>query len=277
MNLTVKTALMTHRGAVRKDNQDVVFVSGIVRTGDMNTPEVCGLDLKRPALLAVIDGMGGYAGGALAASILAETLAEETEKENVFDAGLDIDNDERALRRLLSKAAQRMRAEALKNPVVADMGATVSGVLLREKSALAFNCGDCRVYHFSPGCLERVTRDHSIVQMLFETEEIDEEEMRTHPKKNIVTSAVSANSLIEFELYVMELPLCEGDSFFLCSDGVWEALSSLELGALLTRMPSSQAARVIFEALMAANCHDNVSFIWTGFSSAAENGELRGL
>jgi protein phosphatase len=178
---------------------------------------------------------------------------------------LDVSRDERALRELLAEAARRMSAEVLKNPLFAEMGAVVSGVLLREKNALAFNCGDCRTYRFSAEGLQRVTRDHSIVQTLFEAEEIDEDEMRTHPKKNILTSAVSADSQVELELYVKELSLRKGDSFFLCSDGVWEALSSNELAALIAQMPSSGAARELFDALLAANCQDDVSFIWAGF------------
>ena len=265
----MRAVFMTHKGAVREENQDAVFVSGTVRTGDMDAPQVCGLDSKdRPILLAVVDGMGGYEGGALAAGIVAGTLAEQT--ENVFGADIDIEENERALRRSLAEAARRMKEEALKNSLLTEMGATVSGLLLRvrEKSAIAFNCGDCRVYRLTGGCLERVTRDHSVVQALFEAEKIDEEEMRAHPQKNIVTSAVSADSQSEFELYVKRLSLCDGDSFFLCSDGVWEALSSLELTALLTRMPSQEAAREIFEALLAAKCRDNVSFIWVGFDAA---------
>ena len=264
----MKIALMTHKGAVREDNQDAVFVSGLVRTGDMCAPEIYDLDRKeRPILLAVIDGMGGYKGGALAAKIIAETLAERTVMDDVFGALMDVNEDERLLRLLLEEAARRMSAEAAKNPQLADMGATVSGVLVREKNALAFNCGDCRVYRLSGGYLQRVTRDHSIVQALFEAEEIDEEEMRTHPRKSLVTSAVSADS--QFDLYVKGLSLCEGDSFFLCSDGVWEALSSKELGALIARgIPSPDTARELFKALLEANCHDNVSFIWAGFREA---------
>ena len=262
MKSALKAVFMTHKGAVRAENQDAVFVSGIARAGDMHAPEVCDL-VGLPILLAVVDGMGGYAGGALAAKIVAETLAEET--ENVFGADIDIDEDKHVLRRLLAKAARRMKEEAEKNPAVSEMGAVVSGLLIRERSALAFNCGDCRTYRFSGGSLERVTRDHSIVQALFEAGKIGEEEMRTHPQKNIVTSVLSVDSQIDFELHVKRLSLCEGDSFFLCSDGVWETFSSLELTALLARTPSPEAASGIFEALLTAECRDNVSFIWIGF------------
>ena len=259
----MKVVFMTHRGTVREENQDAVLVSGIVRMGDMDTPEVCGIDFgERPILLAVIDGMGGHEGGALAAKIVTETLAEKASRKDLFGACIDVNEDERVLRQIFAEAVRRMKAKALGNLRLSKMGATVSGVLLREKSALVFNCGDCRAYRFSDGNLERITRDHSIVQELFEQEEISEEEMRRHPRKNIVTSLISADLGEEFELYVREFSLCEGGSFFLCSDGVWETLPSRQLTALLAQdIPLVDLAQSLFDTLMAASCRDNVSFI----------------
>jgi protein phosphatase len=229
----------------------------------MNVPEVCDVVLsQRPVLLAVVDGMGGYEGGALAAKIVCEKLSENVDKGDLFSTHLDVNEDERTLRLLLVNAALRMKAEALNNPRLSEMGAVVSGILLREKSILAFNCGDCRAYRFSAGCLERVTRDHSRVQELFEQEEISEEEMRRHPRKNIVTSSVSVEFGDNFEFFVRELPICEGDTLFICSDGVWETLSSKKLTAIFTQdIPLSDMARELFDTLLSANCRDNVSFI----------------
>jgi serine/threonine protein phosphatase PrpC len=211
-----------------------------------------------PLLLAVVDGMGGHKGGARAARILAEALT--VGYKDIFDARFDPEADRRALRSLLEKAALRMEADAGRSPEFAGMGATVAGVLIREKNALVFNCGDCRVYRFSAGELERLTRDHSVVEMLYEQGEIDENEMRTHPKKNIVTSAVSALG-DNFELYAGGVSRCEEDVFFLCSDGVWEALDAGQLARWLAR-PFPEAADGLFKSLLAAGCRDNVSFLW---------------
>jgi protein phosphatase len=253
-------AAMTHRGAVRSENQDALCVAGKVRAGDMSSPEV--LEAREfPLLLAVIDGMGGYKGGARAARILAEVLSEKA----AFGEKFDLEADEKALRSSLGKAALQMESEARRSPELADMGATVSGVLIREKTALAFNCGDCRVYRFSSGELGRLTRDHSIVQTLYEEGEISEDEMRVHPRKNIVTSAVSASSLVTFELYVKGVSRCESDVFFLCSDGVWEAMDSRHLTqwmASLAKTSLAEGAAGLFNALLAAECRDNVSFLW---------------
>jgi serine/threonine protein phosphatase PrpC len=265
-------AAMTHRGAVRSENQDALCVAKRIWTEDMSAPQILKMEELRmeelqmeefqmkelPLLLAVVDGMGGHKGGGRAARILAEVLSGA-----VFEAKLDLEADEGVLNSLLQEAALRMESEARQAPDLADMGATVSGAVIREKNALVFNCGDCRVYRFSSGGLERLTRDHSIVQILYEQGEIDEDEMRLHPQKNIVTSAVSADPTVMWELYVKGVSRWENDVFFLCSDGVWEAMDSRQLARWLTPgLPLAQGAAGLFDALLAGGCRDNVSFLW---------------
>ncbi|MDR3321134.1 MAG: protein phosphatase 2C domain-containing protein [Synergistaceae bacterium] len=253
-------AFMTHRGAVRKDNQDALCLANDVRVGDMESTETMETT-SYPILLATVDGMGGYRGGALASRIVAEVLAEASRKVKPFGDTLDVEADERILHSLLKGAARRMKMEARRAPDLYEMGATLSGLLIRRDSALAFNCGDCRAYRFSGGALERLSREHSIVQALFEQGEISEDEMSTHPRKNIVTSAISPDLVEDFELHVVGVSRCAADSFFLCSDGVWEIFDSQGLTHWLSR-PFPSAAQDMFDDLMAKHCGDNISFIW---------------
>jgi protein phosphatase len=251
---------MTHRGAVRKDNQDALCLGSEVRTGDMESPETMETG-EYPLLLAVIDGMGGYKGGEVASRIVAEVLAEAARRVKPFGEKLDVEKDERILHSLLKGAARRMKMEARRAPDLYEMGATVSGLVIRKDSALVFNCGDCRAYRVSGGALEKLSREHSIVHALFEQGEISEDEMASHPRKNIVTSAISPDLVEDFELHVAGFSRCGADSFFLCSDGVWERLDSQNLTRLLSR-PFPGAAWDIFDDLITKRCGDNVSFIW---------------
>jgi protein phosphatase len=275
LKVALKVALMTHRGAVRTENQDALCVAGadgpgVFWVGDMEKSEVLEVN-GYPILLAVVDGLGGHNGGARAARIVAETLANGF-KEAIANTDFDPEADRRALSSLLEKAATRMEADAGRTLELAGMGATVAGVVIREKNALVFNCGDCRTYRFSAGELERLTREHSVVETLYEQGKIDEDEMRSHPQKNIVTSAVSAFG--EFELYVRGVSRCGEDVFFLCSDGVWETLSSRQLAQWLTR-PFPEAAEGLFQSLLAAGCRDNVSFLWQASASAGALSRVR--
>jgi protein phosphatase len=212
---------------------------------------------KYPALFAVIDGMGGYEGGAMAARILADELVGTNALGDVFDP----ERDRRAVSGALTRAAARMASEAGQNPNLSQMGAAVAGLILRERGATAFNCGDCRAYRLNGGEMERLTRDHSVVQTLFENGDIDEDEMRTHPRKNIVTSAVAADQSESHELYIRGLSRVGYDDYFICSDGVWEAMPARALGTALTGY-FPDCADFLKEQLLALECRDNISFIF---------------
>lgn len=250
-------AFMTHRGAVRPANQDALQIADRTFAGDMDVPESLEITAL-PLLVSVVDGLGGYNGGERAAEILSDVLAQGAVG---FGPELDPEADRQHLHSLLTEAIARMNADARQKPEFAGMGATVAGLLFRERSVLAFNCGDCRAYRFSGGEPEKLTHDHSVVQQLFDDEEISEEEMRTHPRKNIVTSAVATGDPSGFELCVRPVSRAQGDAFFICSDGVWEALPLRDL-ARCFGSASPDAPQKLFDALLEAKCGDNVSFIW---------------
>jgi protein phosphatase len=222
---------------------------------------------KYPALFAVIDGMGGYNGGALAARVLGGELARARDIGGAFDPA----RDGEAIRGALTRASEQMASIARQNQDMSQMGAAVAGLILRERGATAFNCGDCRVYRVNGGEMERITKDHSVVQALFENGDIDEDAMRTHPRKNIVTSAVTANVQEVPELYVRGLSRVEYDDYFICSDGVWEAMPARALGAALgDGFPEGgfpeggfpDCADYLRRQLLSLECRDNISFIF---------------
>jgi protein phosphatase len=259
----MRAAFVTHRGAVRSENQDAVLIAGTVKNGDMDHIETAEIT-SFPACFAVIDGMGGHAGGAAAARILAETFADSRRGER-FGQKFDPDEDRKVLTEILKEASERMSCESREDPALSEMGAAMAGLLIRENRAAAFNCGDCRAYRFQRGSgIERLTKDHSIVQELLDMGEINEDEMRTHPRKNIVTSAVTAGRTGRTEkpeLYVRGLSRTDEDEYLICSDGVWETMPADELGGFLSG-PFPESAGELLKALMSSECRDNISFIW---------------
>ena len=161
----VRAAFLTHKGSIRSENQDALLVGCEVVTGDMKIYGVLNID-KFPVCLVVIDGMGGSRGGAAAAAILAGEFEKAT-CGNKFGLKANPVDDEAKLREIMHTSSDSMSRKANTNPELAEMGATFAGVLIRESSVLAFNCGDCRVYRISQGTLERLTRDHSVLRSQF--------------------------------------------------------------------------------------------------------------
>ena len=74
-----------------------------------------------------------------------------------------------------------------------DMGTTLVAVYLAaDGKAYAVNVGDSRLYTWSAGTLQQVTRDHSYVVELLANGEITAQEAFKHPQKNIILRAVGA-------------------------------------------------------------------------------------
>jgi len=99
----MKAVFYSHRGNERKGNEDALLALGcVVSEASMESPATVFLDGSN-GLFAVVDGMGGYKGGALAAKMTVLSLLE----------GLSGDDtpDEESLRILLRETAERMRAE----------------------------------------------------------------------------------------------------------------------------------------------------------------------
>lgn len=251
----MKLSFLTHRGAIRSQNQDALQIGEKVWLGDMTAPQEWEWQTF-PLLVSVIDGMGGYEGGEKAASILSQTLAQSSKH---FGSQLDMQKDRALLESLLEAASLEMQNQVRGNPSLEKMGAVVSGLILRENSVLAFNCGDCRSYRLSAGELEKLTHDHSVVQAMFDRQEITEDAMRTNPVKNIVLSAVTAGTK-DLELYTRAASRSDEDRFFICSDGVWETLDTHALEQHLASSVSPVSDQ-LFEALLTEKCQDNISFV----------------
>jgi len=250
----MKAVFYTNKGCVRKGNEDALFVGGCAVCGtNMTEPSFIEVDAARE-IFCVIDGMGGHFGGTEAARITAQAFQATEESDNKV-----------WLESALQRALEEMRQAARRSPELASMGATLAGVIIDrvKKSVFTFNLGDCRVYRYQGGFLDRLTHDHSLVQELFDRGEISEEEMRTHPNKNIVTAGVIADDPSVLGFYCREFPLKDKDRFFACSDGVWEALPIEEIEKSLSGDDILTVCSELQKKLFSVKCSDNVSFVFT--------------
>lgn len=253
--ISIKAVYYTERGHVRPNNEDALSVAGLAVAGeDMTLPSCMEIDAGR-AVFCVVDGMGGYAGGSAAAGITARAFAAAARPGETIQ-----------LEQALSAASAGMRDAVLGAPKLASMGATLAGVMIDAGKGIviAFNVGDCRAYRYRGGVLFKLTHDHSQVQELCDSGKISEEQMRTHPRKNVVTACVRALDIAGADYYRREYPIEDGDKFFVCSDGVWEALPIGEIERSLAAGGLEDAGSELQKKLTATVCADNVSFILIG-------------
>lgn len=244
----MKCLFYTNKGPVRSENQDGILIDKDFVTFT-DKPQVCDF-ADSIGIFAVIDGMGGMGGGEIAAKILGIYLREHNLRE---------ENDCESIKNLLQDASRKLHEAAEQNPELIRMGAAIAGIYLTSDKAFIFNCGDCRVYQVRSGFLEKRSHDHSFVQELFDAGAIEEDEMRSHPRKNVITSAISADDPTP-QIYCVYQPIQTGNMFLICSDGLWEALSVNELEEIMG-INISEAAQMLVDTAFAKYAKDNFSFI----------------
>lgn len=242
----MKIAYFTQPGPKNSDNQDGIFICGYVIR---KTPEPQKMLLPNGhGLFMVLDGLGGVAGGDVATELILQSF-EHAHAPQAPDCA--------TIESMIYKAAKLLRHEACENTELAEMGAACAGIWIVDSHVFYFNCGDCRVYLAQDGHVDKLTHDHSLVQNLLDRGMIGDEELRQHPDRNVLLTAISAQPQ-KPEVFCEAVFLHGGELFLLCSDGVWEMFPSYELNALLQRGMNPAIAALRSGA---ARAKDDYSFV----------------
>jgi serine/threonine-protein phosphatase Stp1 len=136
------------------------------------------------------------------------------------------------------------------------IASTIVVLLARGEHFAALWAGDSRIYLMRDGQLMRLTRDHSLVQELVDAGEIDAADAESHPRANVITRAVGADS--ELLLDKVADRIQPGDRYMLCSDGVFKELPEARIAALLAQ--GAKAGDLVRLAVEAGG-RDNVSVV----------------
>jgi len=201
----------THIGKVRKTNQDHYFAP--------TQPD------NNLNLLIVADGMGGHNAGDVASKIAVESILESLKRYRL--EGLEV-HSKTILAAAIDKANSDIANLAKINAEYSKMGTTLTLASLNSGTMLVGHVGDSRAYLVKKGTAKQITKDHSIVQELFERGSITREQMTIHPNKNWLTRAMGATDAVDIDFY--EIPIDCGDIIIVCSDGLnnYVELESLE-------------------------------------------------
>lgn len=190
-------------------------------------------------MAVVADGMGGLSGGALAAEQVVRTAKQ------AFDLfSPQTDNVEKMLETIAKDAHTIIKLTALSSEKKPHSTMVIL-VITPERRAVWAHVGDSRLYRFDgPNCAER-TIDHSYVEMLVRDGKLPREEAQNHPLSNVLVNALGSH---EHDLKVSLRRydgLKAGDSFLLCTDGLWHYFSEAELGAAVAMNSPRQASEML--------------------------------
>ena len=231
----------THPGREREQNEDAWAVDA--ETG----------------LVLVADGMGGYAGGAVAAAFVAETFPSLV-TQRIGEKALDVPETAAALKECVAESSEALREQGAAQPELCGMGATLVAALLRDNLALIVHMGDSRAYQFHSGALERLTADHSFAELLIASGDLTEEEAAHHPAQHQITRYAGMDGPPQPETRLVErLP---GDLFMLCSDGLYGEVEAETISGILgTDAPLEARCEQLIGAANAAGGHDNITVV----------------
>lgn len=204
-------------------------------------------------LFAVADGMGGAQAGERASRIAVETIAKSI---RAAGANRNLESLTEAVRAANADIFQ----QASENPALHGMGTTVVAVLIELPVAHIASVGDSRLYLFRDGQLQRITSDQTWVNEIGRTLGLTEEQIHTHPFRNVLTMAVGARERIEVHSH--ELQLEPGDMLLLSSDGLHGVVEEpLLVEALATDSSLSKKGAALIERARSNGGPDNITAV----------------
>lgn len=208
----MKSYYVSDTGKVRTHNEDSVMIVKN-KSGEY--------------LMVVADGMGGHKAGEIASSIVVNGLTDKFKNLDTIGEKQDAVNWIRENVATLNDAIFKYTDEFKESK---GMGTTLVLSIVTNDYVLFGNVGDSSGFVIKNGSLYKVTKDHTLVNLLVETGELTKEEAVNHPRKNVLMRALGANNPVDVDIFDVEKD-CDG--ILLCSDGLTNMLNKDQIEKVL--------------------------------------------
>lgn len=208
----MKTCYQTDPGKVRSHNEDSVTIIK---------------NMSDEYLLVVADGMGGHKAGEVASSLVVTELGKR------FAELSSIGTKEEAviwLKEIIDEVNVKILKYSEEHIDASGLGTTCVCSILTKDFLLFGNVGDSSGFVFKKGKLYKVTKDHTLVNILLENGELTESAAKNHPQKNVLMKALGVAETIEMDIFDVERTV---DGIFLCSDGLTNMLTVEQMEKVL--------------------------------------------
>lgn len=244
---------LTDTGRVRDNNEDL-FIAEILPGG-------------RYLLAGVIDGVGGYAGGEVAAALTREVILRQMAVPGTALIS--------RLQETLKLANSRILQEKQNQPQWSAMACvlTLACIDLEQHEFHYIHVGDTRLYLFRDHSLIKISHDQSFVGFLEDSGRLTEQGAMQHPQRNQINQALGleeTEKLGEGYFETGSSPFLPGDLLLACSDGLTDLVNKDGLTAVLdTGGTLTQKAEALVAAANAAGGKDNITVVLAGYAKAA--------
>ena len=206
-------------------------------------------------LIVVADGMGGHKAGEVASSLAVNELSKR------FSSLSSIGTKEEAvvwLKEIIDEVNVKILKYAEEHVDASGLGTTCVCALVTKEFLLFGNIGDSSGFVYKNSKLYKVTKDHTLVNILLENGELTESAAKVHPQKNVLMKALGAAEVIEMDIFDVERDV---DGVFLCSDGLTNMLSPEQIEKVLNDKDldlEGQVGKMIMKANMRGGS-DNIT------------------
>jgi PPM family protein phosphatase len=265
----VEFGAMSHPGRVRQKNEDHFLIGRIRRSLSVLRTSLPAAELPPPRhedgyAMVVADGLGGSAAGEMASMLAIRTGLELVRGSPRW--GLRINEDE------AQALIERMRAYYLQvdsvlldharaHPELAGMATTLTVAYSAGPDLFLVHAGDSRAYLYHDATLYRLTRDHTLAQMLADAGKIAPEEVEGHGHRNVLVNCLGGSGH-GVAPAVAHLRLADGDRVLLCTDGLTTTVDDALIAETLRLFPApDDACKALVELALDCGGTDNVTVV----------------
>lgn len=228
---------LSDKGCVRSNNEDYCLIE----------PEL--------GLYVLADGMGGANAGERASRLAVDTVAEAVLMAQRRDSQVLLSAVEEANRRVLEAAHHDVALEG--------MGTTLVAALEIGEDLCIASVGDSRAYLMDDAGLRTITEDQTWVNEVGRPLGLDEDSLKNHPMRHVLTMAIGASAPLTVNCY--SVPLMPGALVMICSDGLHGVVDPAMLEQILQGgrdgVGLEESCRRLIEAAKDAGGPDNVTTV----------------
>jgi len=183
---------------------------------------------KKVTLAVLADGMGGYSNGKLASSLAVDTFIQGfLNAESIYPVDQFLLNNANICNRAVLDKAKGKR-----------MGSTIIAALISQGNLYWASIGDSAIVLFKNGEFINLNKKHifeAVLEDQYVSGKITEDQLLSNPLKKRVTSYIGAEVLKEIDMNENPIKLRYGDKVLLCSDGVYNSMTEIEMEKILSK------------------------------------------
>ncbi len=200
-------------------------------------------------LFLVADGMGGHQHGEVASAMVRDTV-------------VDLITRGHSLIEAVQGAGERLLNHTRDNAQLLPMGTTIAALRVTADSYEVAWVGDSRIYRWKQG-LQQISHDHSLVQALVESGQLEAAHASKHPQRNVLTQALGVTASEQLHIGMSRGRLEAGMGFVLCTDGLTESIDDDAIAGTIARtdLASQECVDQLLLSALDGGGDDNITTV----------------